>query len=82
LKDFTAIVLQRLKERKVFPTLKNNKSEPQSNIRLAAGSCQRTGARIEFTDGFKAGSFKLWGTRNLHYYQLDQIKRVRVVRAT
>ncbi|MBW4569197.1 MAG: hypothetical protein KME31_14610 [Tolypothrix carrinoi HA7290-LM1] len=35
---------------------------------------------LEFTDGFKAGVFKLWGTRNLHYYQLDQIKRIRVVR--
>jgi putative transposase len=24
--------------------------------------------------------FKLWGTRDLHFYQLNQIKRVRVVR--
>jgi len=35
---------------------------------------------ITFTDGFKAGTFKLWGTRDLHFYQLEQIKRVRVVR--
>jgi putative transposase len=35
---------------------------------------------ITFTDGFEAGSFKLWGTRDLHFYQLKQIKRVRVVR--
>ena len=35
---------------------------------------------IKFTDGFKAGEFKLWGTRDLHFYQLEQIKRVRVVR--
>ena len=35
---------------------------------------------ITFSDGFKAGTFKLWGTRDLHEYQLDQIKRVRVVR--
>lgn len=35
---------------------------------------------LNFTDGFKAGTFKLWGSRNLHFYQLDQIKRVRVVR--
>jgi putative transposase len=35
---------------------------------------------LEFTDGFKAGLFKLWGTRNLHYYQLDQIKLFRVIR--
>ena len=35
---------------------------------------------IKFTDGFKAGSFKLWGTRDLHFYQLSLIKRVRVIR--
>ena len=35
---------------------------------------------ITFTDGFKAGSLKLCGTRDLHFYQLKQIKRVRVVR--
>ena len=35
---------------------------------------------ITFTDRFKAGIFKLWGTRDLHFYQLNQIKRVRVVR--
>jgi len=35
---------------------------------------------INLTDGFEAGSFKLWGTRDLNFYQLKQIKRVRVVR--
>ena len=35
---------------------------------------------ITFTDGFEAESLKLWGTRDLHFYQLKQIKRVRVVR--
>lgn len=35
---------------------------------------------LSFTDGFKAGTFRLWGSRDLHYYQPEQIKRVRVVR--
>ena len=35
---------------------------------------------IKFTDGFKAGTFKLVGSRDLHYYPLKSIKRVRVVR--
>lgn len=35
---------------------------------------------ITFRDGFKAGKFQLIGTRDLHYYQIEQIKRVRVVR--
>ena len=35
---------------------------------------------LKLTDKFEAGTFKLWGSRNLHYYQLQQIKRVRIVR--
>jgi len=36
--------------------------------------------RITFTDGFKAGTFKLLGTCNFNFYQPEQIKRVRVVK--
>jgi putative transposase len=36
--------------------------------------------KITFTDGFKAGSFKLISSRDLNFYQLSQIKRVRVVK--
>ena len=36
--------------------------------------------RITFTDGFKSGTFKLLGTRDLNFYQPGQIKRVRVVK--
>lgn len=35
---------------------------------------------ITFTDGFKTGRFKLKGSCDLNFYQLSQIKRVRVVR--
>src|ERR671933_1595230 len=35
---------------------------------------------LTFTDGFAAGTFKLVGSRNLHFYAPDEIKRVRVVR--
>ncbi len=35
---------------------------------------------ITFTDGFKAGTFKLIGTRDLTLYSTSQIKRVRVVK--
>jgi putative transposase len=36
--------------------------------------------QITFTDKKGIGKLKLKGTRDLHYYQLDQIKRVRLVR--
>lgn len=35
---------------------------------------------INFTDGKNIGSLKLIGTRDLNFYQIDQIKRVRLVR--
>ena len=30
---------------------------------------------LTFTDKFKAGTFRLWGSRDLHYYQIEQINR-------
>jgi putative transposase len=36
--------------------------------------------RLTFTDGFKAGTFKLVGSRDLHFYAPEEIKRVRVIR--
>jgi len=35
---------------------------------------------ITFINGFKAGTFRMIGATDLNYYQLGQIKRVRVVR--
>ena len=35
---------------------------------------------ITFMDGFDAGMFEMRGTRDLNFYQISQIKRVRVVR--
>jgi putative transposase len=35
---------------------------------------------LTFTDGFAAGTFKLLGSRDLHFYAPDDIKRVRVIR--
>jgi putative transposase len=35
---------------------------------------------LTLTDGFKIGRLKLVGSRDLNFYQIEQIKRVRVVR--
>src|SRR6476661_5314597 len=35
---------------------------------------------LTFTDGFAAGTFKLVGSRDLHFYAPDEIKRVRAIR--
>jgi putative transposase len=34
---------------------------------------------LTFTDGFAAGTFKLVGSRDLHFYAPEEIKRVRVI---
>lgn len=36
--------------------------------------------RLTLTDGFKTGTFKLLGSRDLHFYQLKQIKRIRIIK--
>ena len=35
---------------------------------------------LTFTEGFAAGTFKLVGSRDLHFYAPSEIKRVRVIR--
>lgn len=67
--------------KKGFPKFKKNR------INHGSVEYKQTGYKlsedrkyINFTDGFSSGLFKLRGTRDLHYYQLSQIKRVRVVR--
>ena len=35
---------------------------------------------LTLTDGFKIGKLKLVGTRDLNFYQIEQIKRIRLVR--
>jgi putative transposase len=68
------------KRRRVFHALRSIKHMVLLNTKPVAGSLSEDRRTITFTDGFKAGSFKMWGTRDLHFYQLEQIKRVRVVR--
>ena len=69
-----------VKGKKGFPQFKKHSCRASVEYKTSGWKLSVDRRSLEFTDGFKAGSFKLWGTRNLHFYQLDQIKRVRVVR--
>lgn len=66
--------------KKGFPKFKKHQTRDSVEYKTSGYKLSDDRRYITFTDGFKAGTFKLWGTRNLHYYQLDQIKRVRIVR--
>ena len=66
--------------KKGFPRFKKHQTHGCVEYKTCGWKLSEDRKTIAFTDGFKAGSFKLWGTRDLHFYQLKQIKRVRVVR--
>jgi len=69
-----------VKGKKGFPQFKKHSCRASVEYKTSGWKLSEDRRYLKFTDGFKAGNFKLWGTRDLHYYQLDQIKRVRVVR--
>ncbi len=66
--------------KKGFPRFKKHQTHGSVEYKTCGWKLSEDRRYITFTDGFKAGTFKLWGTRDLHFYQLNQIKRVRVVR--
>jgi putative transposase len=66
--------------KKGFPRFKKHETRGSVEYKTSGWKLSEDRRNIKFTDGFSAGSFKLWGTRNLHFYQINQIKRVRVVR--
>ncbi|MFB8787813.1 MAG: transposase [Potamolinea sp.] len=64
-----------------FPRFKKHQTHGSVEYKTCGWKLSEDRRTITFTDGFKAGSFKLWGKKgDLHFYQLNQIKRVRVVR--
>lgn len=63
-----------------FPKFKRSQTHGSVEYKTCRWRLSDDCRYITFTDGFKAGTFKLWGTRDLHFYQLKQFKRVRIVR--
>ena len=67
--------------KKGFPKFKKNRPNHGSvEYKQTGFKLSEDRKYITFTDGFKAGCFRLWGTRNLHFHGLEKINRVRVVR--
>jgi putative transposase len=64
--------------KKGYPKFKKNVRSVEYKTSGWKLSTDRT--RITFSDGFKIGTLKLKGTRDLSLYSLQQIKRVRLVR--
>jgi putative transposase len=66
--------------KKGFPQFRKHTTHGSVEYKTCGWKLSEDRKKITFTDGFNAGTFRLWGTRDLHYYQIVQIKRVRVVR--
>ncbi len=66
--------------KKGYPRFKKLQTRASIEYKTCGWKLSEDRRYITFTDKFGAGAFKLWGTRDLHFYQIDQIKRVRIVR--
>ena len=66
--------------KKGFPRFKKYQVRASVEYKTSGWKLSECRKYLTFTDKFKAGTFRLWGSRDLHYYQISQINRVRVVR--
>jgi putative transposase len=64
-------------KKKGFPKFKKGRSV---EYKTSGWELSKDRTAINFRDGFKAGWFKMRGGFDLNFYQLNQIKRVRVIR--
>lgn len=71
---------QKVKGKKGFPQFKRLQTRASVEYKTTGWKLSDCRRYLTFTDGFEAGTFNLWGTRDLHFDRLSQIKRVRVVR--
>jgi putative transposase len=69
---------QKIKGKKGYPKFK--KRGISVEYKTSGWSLAEDRKHITFTDGHHIGTMKLIGTHDLHFYQLDQIKRVRLVK--
>lgn len=66
--------------KKGYPQFKRYQTRASLEYKVTGWKLSEDRKSITFTDKFAAGRFKLKGTRDLNFYQLNQINRVRVVR--
>ncbi|MFZ1026624.1 MAG: transposase, partial [Limnoraphis robusta] len=71
---------QKIPGKKGFPKFKKSQVRASVEYKTSGWKLSEDRRYLTFTDKFQAGRFKLWGSRDLHFYQLQQIKRVRVIR--
>ncbi|MCG5058562.1 MAG: transposase [Limnoraphis sp. WC205] len=71
---------QKIPGRKGFPKFKKYQVRASVEYKTSGWKLSEDRRYLTFSDKFQAGTFKLWGSRDVQLYQLQQIKRVRVIR--
>jgi putative transposase len=71
---------QKIPGRKGFPQFKKYQVRASVEYKTSGWKLSEDRRYLTFLDKFQAGTFKLWGSRDVQLYQLQQIKRVRVIR--
>ncbi|NEQ86701.1 MAG: IS200/IS605 family element transposase accessory protein TnpB [Moorea sp. SIO2I5] len=71
---------QKIPGKKGFPKFKKYQVRASVEYKTSGWKLSEDRRYLTFSDKFQSGTFKLWGSRDLHFYQLKQIKRVRVIR--
>lgn len=69
---------QQIKGKKGYPKFKKNSRSVE--YKVSGWKLSENRKHITFTDKKGIGTFKLIGSRDLNFYQLDQIKRVRIIK--
>jgi putative transposase len=69
---------QKVKGKKGFPKFKKNQRSVE--YKQSGWKVSEDRKKVTFTDKNDIGTLKLIGSRDLHFYQLEQIKRVRIVK--
>jgi len=64
--------------KKGFPKFKKNQRSVE--YKKSGWALSEDRKKITFTDKNKIGTLKLIGTRDLHFYQLEQIQKIRLVK--
>ncbi|MGL5808298.1 MAG: RNA-guided endonuclease InsQ/TnpB family protein, partial [Xenococcaceae cyanobacterium] len=75
---FYANCKAKIKGKKGFPRFK--KRGHSVEYKTSGWKLSEDRKSLSFTDGFAEGKFKLVGTRDLNFYAINQIKRVRAVK--
>jgi len=73
---------QKVAGKKGYPKFKKLLTRASVEYKTCGWKLSEDRKYITFTDKFGAGTFRLWGTRDLHFYQIDLLKRVRLVRSS